>query len=281
MHATGRWPGDEPALPNCHSAAWPSKPQPWLLGLQHAPRPSSGEAELPRLRSPPGTTHRHRYNVLLALFSALSFYVTATALGWDYGTGAWLRRQTGDTPQPLFQCPSPVWDSKLFTWTAKAFYYSKYVEYLDTAWLVLKGKKVSFLQAFHHFGAPWDVYLGIRLHNEGVWIFMFFNSFIHTIMYTYYGLTAAGYKFKAKPLITAMQICQFVGGFLLVWDYINVPCFNSDKGKVRRPQVPDTAPQHTSRADAARSRTSRAGARGRTSTRRWGFRRSTSPGQAG
>nr|AAL37626.1 long chain polyunsaturated fatty acid elongation enzyme [Isochrysis galbana]APW79686.1 elongation of fatty acids protein [synthetic construct] len=172
------------------------------------------------------------YNVLLALFSALSFYVTATALGWDYGTGAWLRRQTGDTPQPLFQCPSPVWDSKLFTWTAKAFYYSKYVEYLDTAWLVLKGKRVSFLQAFHHFGAPWDVYLGIRLHNEGVWIFMFFNSFIHTIMYTYYGLTAAGYKFKAKPLITAMQICQFVGGFLLVWDYINVPCFNSDKGKL-------------------------------------------------
>jgi hypothetical protein len=174
-----------------------------------------------------------RYNVLLALFSAMSFYVTATALGWDYGAGAWLRRLTGDAPQPLFQCPSSVWDSKLFTWTAKAFYYSKYVEYLDTAWLVLKGKKVSFLQAFHHFGAPWDVYLGIKLHNEGVWIFMFFNSFIHTIMYTYYGLTAAGYKFKAKPLITAMQICQFMGGFLLVWDYINVPCFNSDAGKVR------------------------------------------------
>jgi len=104
--------------------------------------------------------------VVLALFSATSFFVTATALGWDYGTGAWLRRLTGDTPQPLFTCPSTVWESKLFTWTAKAFYYSKYVEYLDTAWLVLKGKQVSFLQAFHHFGAPWDVYLGIRLQNE-------------------------------------------------------------------------------------------------------------------
>ena len=173
-----------------------------------------------------------RYNVILALFSATSFYVTATALGWDYGSGEWLRRLTGDTPQPLFQCPSRVWDSKLFVWTAKAFYYSKYVEYLDTAWLVLKGKNVSFLQAFHHFGAPWDVYLGIRLQNEGVWIFMFFNSFIHTIMYTYYGLTAAGYKIKAKPLITAMQISQFMGGFILVWDYINIPCFRSDNGKV-------------------------------------------------
>ena len=44
---------------------------------------------------------------------------------------------------------------------AKSFYYSKYIEYLDTAWLVLKGKPVSFLQTFHHFGAPWDVYLGL------------------------------------------------------------------------------------------------------------------------
>ena len=52
-------------------------------------------------------------------------------------------------------------------WAAWSFYYSKYVEYLDTAWLVLKGKDVSFLQTFHHFGAPWDVYLGIVLQVAG------------------------------------------------------------------------------------------------------------------
>ena len=51
-------------------------------------------------------------------------------------------------------------------------------------WLVLKGKPVSFLQTFHHFGAPWDVYLGLVLENEGLWIFLFLNSFIHTVMYT-------------------------------------------------------------------------------------------------
>ena len=33
----------------------------------------------------------------------------------------------------------------------------------------VKGKKVSFLQSFHHFGAPWDVYLGIVFKNEGVY----------------------------------------------------------------------------------------------------------------
>eukprot|EP00966_Prymnesium_polylepis_P301879 6974450-Prymnesium_polylepis.1 len=47
-------------------------------------------------------------------------------------------------------CPSPVFNSKLFVWAAWSFYYSKYFEYLDTAWLVLKGKDVSFLQTFHH-----------------------------------------------------------------------------------------------------------------------------------
>ena len=39
-----------------------------------------------------------------------------------------------------------LFDSYLFRTAAWAFYYSKYVEYLDTAWLVLKGKPVNLLQ---------------------------------------------------------------------------------------------------------------------------------------
>ena len=89
---------------------------------------------------------------------------------------------------------------------------------------------MSFLQSFHHFGAPWDVYLGIVLKNEGLWIFIFLNAFIHTIMYTYYAISAAGIPYPAKPLITLMQIIQFVGGFTLVWPYINVPCYRQNQG---------------------------------------------------
>lgn len=72
-------------------------------------------------------------------------------------------------------------------------------------WLVLKDKPVSLLQTFHHFGAPWDVYLAIVLKNEGMWIFVSFNSFIHTVMYTYFSFTAAGIRVPAKPLITVLQ----------------------------------------------------------------------------
>ena len=148
------------------------------------------------------------YNVLMALYSLACFLATTTALGWDRGYGAKLLEWSGDTPVALYGnvCPSPVFSSKLFMLAAKSFYYSKYVEYLDTVWLVLKGKPVSFLQTFHHFGAPWDIYLGLTFQNEGLWIFMFLNAFIHTVMYTYYALTAAGVSYPAKPLITLMQV---------------------------------------------------------------------------
>ena len=110
------------------------------------------------------------YNVVMAVFSAACFVATTVALGWDRGYGKPLLDWAGDSQVPLYTnaCPSPVYGSKLFTVAAKLFYYSKYVEYLDTVWLVLKGKDVSFLQTFHHFGAPWDVYLGcafVPTHN--------------------------------------------------------------------------------------------------------------------
>jgi len=172
------------------------------------------------------------YNVLMAVFSLACFIATTVALGWDRGYGKPLLDWAGDTPSELYtnSCPSPVYNSKLFTYAAWAFYYSKYVEYLDTAWLVLKGKEVSFLQTFHHFGAPWDVYLGIKFANEGLWIFVFLNAFIHTVMYTYYAITAAGVPYPAKPLITLMQICQFLAGFTVVYPYKNIPCFRANQG---------------------------------------------------
>ena len=174
------------------------------------------------------------YNLIMAIFSAACFVATTTALGWDRGYGAALLEWAGDTVSPLYTdtCPPPLFKSKLFYYSAWAFYYSKYVEYLDTAWLVLKGKPVSFLQTFHHFGAPWDVYLGLVFENEGLWIFVWLNAFIHTVMYTYYAITAVGISYPAKPLITLMQICQFFCGFGFVWRYKDIPCFRSDQGKM-------------------------------------------------
>lgn len=64
---------------------------------------------------------------------------------------------------PQNECPPRLFESKLFMYAAWGFYYSKFIEYLDTAWLILKGKPASFLQKLHHSGAPWDLYFQLVL----------------------------------------------------------------------------------------------------------------------
>lgn len=169
------------------------------------------------------------YNALMCVFSLGCFVAQMAALGLDKGHLQWVRDLTGDSVVALYQdvSPSPAFANKLFFWSALLFHYSKYVEYMDTAWLVLKGKPVSFLQGFHHFGAAWDTFLGIAFQNEGIFVFVLLNAFIHTIMYAYYGATAAGFKISMKPLITLMQITQFFLGFAIVFPYIRIPSFRA------------------------------------------------------
>lgn len=62
---------------------------------------------------------------------------------------------------------------------------------------------------------------------EGIYIFCLLNSFIHTIMYAYYGATAAGFRFSAKPLITLTQIIQFIAGFVLGKRYLSLEQFRA------------------------------------------------------
>lgn len=42
-----------------------------------------------------------------------------------------------------------------------------------------------------------------------------FNSFIHTLMYTYYTLAAFGYSSPLKHYLTQAQIIQFIVGIIL------------------------------------------------------------------
>merc|ERR1711865_1323164 len=174
------------------------------------------------------------YNAVMSLFSLGCFLCTVAALGYDYGLLEWLRAATDSPITELYTntCPSSVFSNKLFYYPAYAFHFSKYVEYLDTVWLVLKGKEVSLLQKFHHFGAAYDTYFGLYFQNEGYYVFILLNSFIHTVMYAYYAATAAGFKFKAKFVITMMQITQFLVGFYIVWPYISIPCYAADPGMV-------------------------------------------------
>ena len=62
------------------------------------------------------------------------------------------------------------------------FYISKFYEVVDTFIVLAKGKQTSFLQTFHHAGAMMGTWAGIRYMSPPIWMFVFVNSGVHTVM---------------------------------------------------------------------------------------------------
>lgn len=99
------------------------------------------------------------------------------------------------------------------------FYMSKFYEVLDTVVILLKGRPSSLLQSYHHAGAMMCMWSGIRFQSPPIWIFVVFNSFIHSLMYFYFTLSCLKIRVPiiVKRVLTSMQITQFVvGGSLAV-----------------------------------------------------------------
>eukprot|EP01028_Stygiella_incarcerata_P007947 TRINITY_DN331_c2_g3_i1.p1 TRINITY_DN331_c2_g3~~TRINITY_DN331_c2_g3_i1.p1 ORF type:complete len:262 (+),score=33.29 TRINITY_DN331_c2_g3_i1:531-1316(+) len=153
------------------------------------------------------------YNVFMTLYSFVTFLVMTKVLLFDVSLF------TNDCDH--------VFRNKTFVWTTYIFYLSKYFEYLDTFWIVMRGKRVSFLQCFHHVGAPWCLWFLHHYNSESVWVFATFNSFIHTIMYAYY--TAATFKIHipGKSILTSLQIAQFLMGLYLNYCYYCLDCMHA------------------------------------------------------
>ncbi|KAG8188616.1 hypothetical protein JTE90_005971 [Oedothorax gibbosus] len=101
------------------------------------------------------------------------------------------------------------------------FYLTKFVEFADTIFFVLRKKhnQISALHVIHHSIVPFSLWFGIKFAPGGYNAFFpFLNSFIHVIMYTYYGLAAMGEKYQKylfwKKYMTYMQLMQFVAVIL-------------------------------------------------------------------
>jgi hypothetical protein len=77
--------------------------------------------------------------------------------------------------------PGRFWNEGLafYGWLS---YLSKFYEVLDTAIIIAKGKKSSTLQTYHHAGAMMCMWSGIRYMSPPIWMFVFINSGIHTLM---------------------------------------------------------------------------------------------------
>ncbi|XP_077417258.1 elongation of very long chain fatty acids protein 7a isoform X1 [Vanacampus margaritifer] len=127
--------------------------------------------------------------------------------------------------------------------TCWLYYFSKFIEMLDTIFFVLRKKnnQVTFLHVYHHSIMPFTWWFGVRFSAGASSLLVFFspspfrpfnyivvssrqggmgtfhgllNSVVHVIMYSYYGLTALGPKYQKylwwKKYLTTIQLIQFV-----------------------------------------------------------------------
>jgi len=135
------------------------------------------------------------HNTALAVFS-----------GWTFISLLAFLMEKGLVIQPGYYFQDSRFDTIIWY-----FYLSKYYEYMDTFLIYLKGKEPIFLQKFHHVGAVICWHISYVYSGDGIWIASLFNSFIHTIMYSYYLGTLL--KINAvkvvKQYITSMQLLQF------------------------------------------------------------------------
>ncbi|KAJ2553713.1 hypothetical protein EV175_002843 [Coemansia sp. RSA 1933] len=115
-----------------------------------------------------------------------------------------------------------VWNSALFV-HLYLFYLSKYYELLDTVIIILKGRKASLLQIYHHAGVILVMYTSNYFTSPCSVFVVWENAGVHTIMYTYYALTALGFNPPGKQYLTSLQIFQFLFGQTVVIVYFLIP----------------------------------------------------------
>ncbi|XP_033738776.1 elongation of very long chain fatty acids protein 4-like [Pecten maximus] len=145
------------------------------------------------------------YNLGLVCLSAYMFYeflVTSVQSGYS------LRCQPVDySHEPLAKRMA-----KVCWW----YFFSKIIEFLDTAFFILRKKndQVTFLHVYHHSTMPINWWLGVKFVAGGqAWFLATLNSFVHIVMYSYYGLSALGPHMKKylwwKRYLTILQLSQF------------------------------------------------------------------------
>lgn len=102
---------------------------------------------------------------------------------------------------------------------------TKIFEWIDTAFLILKKKKILFLHWFHHLATMLYCWFAMyHVYDLTGYVFCFMNLIVHTIMYFYYALKSKKIyvpKF-ISILVTILQVSQMFIGVYAV--YLSANC---------------------------------------------------------
>ncbi|XP_077974371.1 very long chain fatty acid elongase 4-like [Styela clava] len=124
------------------------------------------------------------YNFVMVLLSLYMTYESSVAV---YASG----KDLTCYPVDYSDHPLAIRMAKVVWW----YYFSKYIELLETLFFALRKKfnQISILHIYHHTSMLCIAWIGIKYVPGGQsLLFVAINSFVHAIMYTYYGLSAVG-----------------------------------------------------------------------------------------
>jgi hypothetical protein len=160
---------------------------------------------------------------LLHILSVLHNGLLIAFSGWTFLSLSEILYNDGIVIQSKYYFNNPRFDKIIYL-----FYISKYYEFIDTFLLYLNGKTPIFLQKYHHIGAVICWHLCYFYKVDAIWIATILNSFVHTIMYSYYlgCLVKIKYVRFIKKYITSLQLCQLIPQPICLYLYKNEIYYN-------------------------------------------------------
>ncbi|GAM19933.1 hypothetical protein SAMD00019534_031080, partial [Acytostelium subglobosum LB1] len=140
------------------------------------------------------------HNFILLL---ISLYITLESAYQAYNNGYTLMCNAVDYSDKGIGMAKVLW----------LFFFSKSIELMDTVFMILRKKfdQVSFLHVYHHSSIFILWWIGMNWTPGGdAYLSSMMNSFVHTIMYTYYLLSSLKIEVWWKRYLTQLQLVQFV-----------------------------------------------------------------------
>lgn len=180
----------------------------YALGVARAPAAAAMARDAPALRR-----MLIAWNVGMAVFSA---WCTAIALPHFL----WGARGALSHGLVAAVCSDAKWYSRgAVGAVSTAFTFSKFVELVDTLFLVLRRRVLTGLHTFHHAATlllTWRLF--VKRASTGL-VFIAMNALVHTVMYAYFAaMLFPVARLVLRPRsqwITAMQIAQMAIGVVV------------------------------------------------------------------